>query len=62
MAYSDSFFPFPDAVEVLINRGIKTIFTTSGSVNDNKTIELCKSKGVNLIMLPDKEARGFYQH
>src|SRR3989344_4478336 len=62
VAYSDSFFPFPDAVEVLINRGIKTIFSTSGSVNDDKTIELCKQKDVNLILLPDAEARGFYQH
>ncbi|OGI67977.1 hypothetical protein A2738_03980 [Candidatus Nomurabacteria bacterium RIFCSPHIGHO2_01_FULL_42_15] len=62
VAYSDSFFPFPDAVEVLINRGIKTIFSTSGSVNDEKIIELCKQKSVNLIMLPDTEARGFYQH
>jgi phosphoribosylaminoimidazolecarboxamide formyltransferase/IMP cyclohydrolase len=61
-AYSDSFFPFPDAVEVLIARGIKTIFSTSGSVNDEKIIELCKSKGVELILLPDTEARGFYQH
>ena len=62
VAYSDSFFPFPDAPEVLINRGIKTIFSTSGSVNDEKTIELCKNKGVNLILLPDTESRGFYQH
>jgi len=62
VAYSDSFFPFPDAVEVLINRGIKTIFSTSGSVNDEKIIELCKNKGVNLILIPDAEARGFYQH
>jgi len=62
VAYSDSFFPFTDAVEVLINRGIKTIFSTSGSVNDEKIIELCKAKNVNLIMLPDTEARGFYQH
>ncbi len=62
VAYSDSFFPFPDAPEVLIDRGIKTIFSTSGSVNDEKIIELCKQKGVNLIMLPDSEARGFYQH
>lgn len=61
-AYSDSFFPFPDAPQVLIDRGIKTIFSTSGSVNDEKIIELCKSKGVELIMLPDSEARGFYQH
>ena len=62
VAYSDSFFPFPDAVEVLINRGIKTIFSTSGSVNDSKIIELCKNKNVNLILIPDTEARGFYQH
>lgn len=62
VAYSDSFFPFTDGVEVLVNRGIKTIFSTSGSVNDEKTIELCKNKGINLIMLPDSEARGFYQH
>jgi phosphoribosylaminoimidazolecarboxamide formyltransferase/IMP cyclohydrolase len=62
VAYSDSFFPFPDAPEALINRGIKTIFSTSGSVNDEKIVELCKSKNVNLIMLPDTEARGFYQH
>ena len=62
VAYSDSFFPFPDAVEVLISRGIKTIFSTSGSVNDSKIVELCKAKGVNLILLPDSEARGFYQH
>ncbi len=62
VAYSDSFFPFPDAPGVLINRGIKTIFSTSGSVNDEKIIDLCKSKNINLIMLPDTEARGFYQH
>jgi phosphoribosylaminoimidazolecarboxamide formyltransferase/IMP cyclohydrolase len=61
-AYSDSFFPFPDAPQVLIDKGIKTIFSTSGSVNDEKIIELCKSKGVELILIPDSEARGFYQH
>ncbi|MEX2052376.1 MAG: hypothetical protein WD991_01615, partial [Candidatus Paceibacterota bacterium] len=62
VAYSDSFFPFPDAPEVLIGRGIKTIFSTSGSVNDDKIVELCKNKDVELILMPDKEARGFYQH
>jgi phosphoribosylaminoimidazolecarboxamide formyltransferase/IMP cyclohydrolase len=62
VAYSDSFFPFPDAPEVLIKRGIKVIFATSGSVNDQKIIDLCKEKEVKLILLPDSEARGFYQH
>lgn len=62
VAYSDSFFPFPDAPAALIDRGIKTIFSTSGSVNDEKIVELCKQKGVELILIPDTDARGFYQH
>lgn len=62
VAYSDSFFPFPDAPRVLIDRGIKKIFATSGSVNDDKTVELCRERGVELVLLPDAEARGFYQH
>jgi len=35
VAYSDSFFPFPDGPEYLIEHGIKTIFSTSGSVTTN---------------------------
>ncbi|MFA5751002.1 MAG: hypothetical protein WC898_01810 [Candidatus Paceibacterota bacterium] len=61
-AYSDSFFPFVDAVEVLSERGIKNIFSTSGSINDEKIREFCKEKGIKLLLLPDSEARGFYQH
>ncbi|MCF7833680.1 MAG: hypothetical protein K9L98_00700 [Candidatus Pacebacteria bacterium] len=61
-AYSDSFFPFNDAPEILIERGVNTIFTTSGSVNDEMFLELAKNKQINVIMLPDAEARGFYQH
>lgn len=62
VAYSDSFFPFPDAPQVLIDRGIKKIFATSGSVNDEKIIELCEKNGVEFVTIPDSEARGFYQH
>ncbi|MFA6446455.1 MAG: hypothetical protein WCW14_04385, partial [Candidatus Paceibacterota bacterium] len=61
-AYSDSFFPFPDGPEVLINAGVKTILTSSGSVRDNLTIELCKQRGVNLVMVPDAIGRGFFAH
>ena len=62
IAYSDSFFPFPDAPKVLIDRGIKIIFTTSGSVNDSIVIESCKGQGATLVMFPDKVARGFAWH
>lgn len=62
VAYSDSFFPFPDGPKVLVDRGIKTIFTTSGSVNDASVIESCKQQGATLVMFPDKVARGFAWH
>ncbi len=62
VAYSDSFFPFPDAVEVLINAGIRTIFSTTGSVNDGIIQKLCADRGVILVQLPDSNARGFFGH
>ncbi|MES2223496.1 MAG: hypothetical protein V4469_01025 [Patescibacteria group bacterium] len=61
-AFSDSFFPFPDAPEVLIKAGIKTILSTSGSVKDDLTITLCQKKGTGLIMIPDSLGRGFFGH
>lgn len=62
LAYSDSFFPFPDAPGVLINAGIRTILSTSGSVNDDQTRDLCKEKKVNLYLVPDADYRGFFGH
>lgn len=61
-AYSDSFFPFTDGVEILANAGVKTIFATSGSVKDKKVQEFAKDREVELILAPDKEARGFFGH
>ncbi|MBM3257531.1 MAG: hypothetical protein FJY98_04410 [Candidatus Liptonbacteria bacterium] len=62
VAYSDSFFPFPDAPQVLIDGGIRAIFSTSGSVRDEETIKLCEAKGIILYLVPDKEGRGFFGH
>lgn len=61
-AYSDSFFPYPDAPKVLIDAGIKAIFSTSGSINDKLTQQLCEERSVILYQLPDSEARGFFRH
>ncbi len=61
-AASDSFFPQPDAPEVLIDAGVKAIFSTSGSINDKLTQELCAKRGVILVQRPDAEARGFFGH
>jgi phosphoribosylaminoimidazolecarboxamide formyltransferase/IMP cyclohydrolase len=62
VAASDSFFPFNDAIEVLINAGIKAIIATSGSVNDSNAIALCQERGVALYLYPDSKGRGFFGH
>jgi phosphoribosylaminoimidazolecarboxamide formyltransferase/IMP cyclohydrolase len=61
-AYSDSFFPFTDGPKTLVEAGIKTIFATSGSVRDEEVKKFCQDNGVNLVMAPDSEARGFFGH
>jgi len=62
VAYSDSFFPFPDGPEVLISAGVKAIFTSSGSIRDQATIDVCAKNGVALYMIDDKAGRGFFGH
>ena len=61
-AYSDSFFPFPDGPQVLIEAGVSAILTTSGSVRDKETISLCEEKNIVLYMIPDSLGRGFFGH
>ncbi len=61
-ACSDSFFPFPDGPKVLIDAGIDTILTTSGSINDNKVFQMIEDNDVCLWTIPNKIGRGFYGH
>ncbi|OGI25179.1 MAG: hypothetical protein A3J76_03210 [Candidatus Moranbacteria bacterium RBG_13_45_13] len=61
-AASDSFFPFPDGPKTLISAGVKAIFSTSGSLKDEETQRLCGERGVILVQIPDKLARGFFGH
>lgn len=62
VAFSDSFFPFPDGSDLLAKAGVKVILTASGSVADETVIKSIIDAGVGLIMAPDKLARGFYNH
>jgi phosphoribosylaminoimidazolecarboxamide formyltransferase/IMP cyclohydrolase len=62
VAYSDSFFPFPDGPQVLMDAGVNVIVATTGSVRDSETADLCKAKRVTLVQLPDAKARGFFGH
>jgi phosphoribosylaminoimidazolecarboxamide formyltransferase/IMP cyclohydrolase len=62
VAYSDSFFPFPDGPQVLIDNGVKFILASSGSVKDGEVIAACKRAGLNLLTIPDEIGRGFFGH
>lgn len=62
VAYSDSFFPFPDGPQTLIDAGITAIFTSSGSVKDHLTIDVCGKHNVVLYMVEDQLGRGFFGH
>jgi len=62
VAYSDSFFPFPDGIEVLAAAGIKYVLASSGSIGDPAVISRAKELGVTLYLGPDKLIRGFACH
>ena len=62
VAYSDSFLPFPDGAEILVNLDIYGLLTSSGAVNDKLTIEACAKASVSLWMIPDTVGRGFFGH
>jgi phosphoribosylaminoimidazolecarboxamide formyltransferase/IMP cyclohydrolase len=62
VAYSDSFFPFPDGPELLARAGITVILASRGSVTDETVITSLTGKGVTVYTLPDKVGRGFYMH
>jgi phosphoribosylaminoimidazolecarboxamide formyltransferase/IMP cyclohydrolase len=62
VAYSDSFFPFPDGPTILAQAGIKVVLTSSGSIGDQAVQEAMAKAGVSLMMAPDKQVRGFYAH
>ncbi|NTW22988.1 hypothetical protein HGA34_05650 [Candidatus Falkowbacteria bacterium] len=62
VAASDSFFPFVDGVETLIDAGVAAIVSTSGSIRDKEVIAFCESKAKPIYLIPDKIGRGFFGH
>jgi phosphoribosylaminoimidazolecarboxamide formyltransferase / IMP cyclohydrolase len=67
VAISDSFFPFPDGPETLVEAGVNVILSTSGSINDEEVFgrmqDLAKEgKLQSFLTFPDKTHRGFFGH
>ena len=60
VAVGDSFFPFPDAVERLLDGGVEVIQATSGSIRDEEIKGVCAARGATLIHVPDKYLRIFF--
>ncbi|HEY4514043.1 MAG TPA: hypothetical protein VJH69_01830 [Candidatus Paceibacterota bacterium] len=62
VAVSDSFFPFPDGLEVLASAGIQAIFATSGSLRDKEVFAAAERSSLTLFTVSDKEGRMFSGH
>lgn len=62
VAYSDSFFPFPDGPMELADAGISFIFASRGSKQFDGVKKAIVSRGVGFATLPDAVCRGFYGH
>ena len=46
---SDSFFPFPDSVELAVKNGIAAIVQQGGSINDKLSIEAADKAGIPMV-------------
>ncbi len=61
-AYSDSFFPFPDGPQVLIDAGVWAMFMTRGSKRDAEVFDVLQKADIAYWTVPDTVGRGFYAH
>jgi phosphoribosylaminoimidazolecarboxamide formyltransferase/IMP cyclohydrolase len=62
VAWSDSFFPAPDGLQVLAKAGVTVIFASSGSKQDAVVIAEADEYQITLLTQPDSDARGFFGH
>jgi phosphoribosylaminoimidazolecarboxamide formyltransferase/IMP cyclohydrolase len=59
---SDSYFAFPDGIDMLARRKVAAIFATSGSVNDAAVAEHAKQFDIVMHTVPDSVGRIFAGH
>ena len=50
VAASDAYFPFPDALQILINAGVTAVVQPGGSKNDEEIIALAKKAGITMYL------------
>lgn len=61
---SDSFFPFEDGMERLVEAGVVAVLSryTTNEKRDNRVAQVALDKGAAVTMLPDATHRGFEAH
>ena len=50
VAASDAFFPFPDALETLIDAGVTAVIHPGGSIRDEGVLEAARKRGVTVVL------------
>jgi len=50
VAASDAFFPFPDALEVLLEAGIAAVIQPGGSIRDEEALAAARRRGVPMVL------------
>ncbi len=50
VAASDAFFPFPDALEALLDAGVTAVIQPGGSIRDEEVIAAAKKRGVPMLL------------
>jgi phosphoribosylaminoimidazolecarboxamide formyltransferase/IMP cyclohydrolase len=58
----DSFIPYPDAAELMIEDGFSVIFITRGGRRFEQVLELFLKAGLTVVVAADEIARGFCKH
>ena len=49
VAASDAFFPFPDALETLIDAGVSAVIQPGGSIRDDEVIAAAEEHGMAMV-------------
>ncbi len=50
VAASDAFFPFPDALETLLDAGVTAVIQPGGSIRDEEVLEAARKRGVPVLL------------
>ena len=57
VAASDAFFPFPDALEILIEKGVSAVITPGGASKDEQVIAAADKAGIALLFAKTRHFR-----